>query len=168
MSIDTVHELFLHDLNSIYYLERQLEENLDDMAEEVTNENLQEALMDHWDETSDHVQRLEQVYDHLGEEPEEHKASDFEGYIEEAQHLNEDITETEMLNLAFLNAAIKVERMEITTYESLLKMADRLEMNEEVQNLLKRNLDSEKDALDELQVIAEGSWFGKLIRKLKP
>jgi ferritin-like metal-binding protein YciE len=43
-SIDTSYGLFLHQLKSIFYLERSLEEELGFMAEEVTSDGLEDAL----------------------------------------------------------------------------------------------------------------------------
>lgn len=172
--ISTAYDLFLHDLRAILYMERQLEDELENMAAEVTNEKLSDALREHRQETEEQAQRIRDIFGILGEDSEVHEAADYSGMFQEVNHLNEDITDTDLLDLAFLNAAIKVERIEITAYEGLLKMAENLEIDmddediDQVEDLLEDNLESEKDALKELQTIMAGSWLEKMIRRLMP
>jgi len=164
--IKTAHDLFVHNLKSIYYLEQRLRDELGDLAGEVTNDDLEEALREHREETVEQVERLERVFEKLGEEIEGHRAADFHGHFQEIKHLNDDIYETDMLNIAFLDAAIKTEQMEITTYNSLIRMVDDLAVDDEIEDLLKDNLREEKDALKELRELAGESWFGKIISSL--
>lgn len=166
--INTAHDLFVHNLKSIYYLEQRLQEELGDLAAEVTNDDLEEALLSHRDETMDQVERLEQVFEKLGEEIEGHQAADFEGHFQEIEHLNEDIHETDMLNIAFLDAAMKTEQMEITTYKSLRRMAGELAIDDEVDDLLKENLEEEQAAHKKLRKISGESWVGNLMQRLTP
>ncbi|PSH00802.1 MAG: hypothetical protein BRC30_01615 [Nanohaloarchaea archaeon SW_7_46_7] len=164
--IKTAHDLFVHNLKSIYYLEQRLRDELDGLAGEVTNDDLAEALQEHRKETVDQVERLEKVFEKLGEEIEGHRAADFHGHFKEIKHLNEDIHETDMLNIAFLDAAIKTEQMEITTYNSLIRMVDNLAVDNDIENLLKDNLHEEKEALEKLRKLAGETWFSKIVKSL--
>lgn len=164
-SINTTYDLFLHDLRAIYYLEKQLEDELRNMAEEVTNEDLSEAFTEHQEETAEQVRRLNQVFENLNENAEGHSAASLEGLFKDVEHLNNDITETEMLNIAFLNSGIKVERIEITMYEGLLRLADELDVGDEVEDLLKENISEEENALKKLRAQAQKSWLKQLIIK---
>jgi len=164
--IKTAHDLFVHNLKSIYYLEQRLRDELDGLAGEVTNDDLAEALQEHRRETVDQVERLEKVFEKLGEEIEGHRAADFHGHFREIKQLNEDIYETDMLNIAFLDAAIKTEQMEITTYNSLIRMVDDLAVDDDIENLLKDNLREEKEALEKLRKLAGETWFSKIVKSL--
>lgn len=172
--LETTYDLFLHDLRAVLYLERMLVEELDNMAGEVTNDELAEALRKHGKETEGQVERVESVFETLGENMEEHEAADYKGIFEEADHLNRDIMEAEMVNVAFLNTAVKIERVEMTAYEGLLRMANNLKMTmpdedfDKVADLLRWNHKEEEDALERLQDIGRESWMEKLIRRLTP
>lgn len=164
-SIDTTYDLFMHDLRSLYYLERRLEEELRNMAEEVTKDDLSDAFIEHQEETAEQVRRLNNVFEHLDENAEEHVHASLSGLFEDVDHLNDSITETDMLNIAFLNSGIKVERIEITMYEGLLRLTDELVIDEEVEDLLEENLEEEKEALKKLRAQAQKSWLQELIVK---
>jgi len=138
-SIDTTHDLFMHDLRSIYYFERQLKEELDNMAGEITNKkNLSNLFVKHQEETSKQVRRLNLVFEHIDENADENGSAGLSGLIEDIQHLNDNITEPDMLNIAFLNSAIKAERIEITMYEGLLRMVEELEFDDKVKDFARK------------------------------
>ena len=59
----------------------------------------------------------------------------------------------ELLEYFNVGAAQKVERYEITSYESLIDMADKLGLTEAVE-LLEENLQEEEAALNKLKAIA--------------
>lgn len=162
--IHTAHDLFLHNLKSIYYMEQRLQEELESLAGEVTNDDLEKALLKHRDDTKHQVERLKQVFEKLGEQTEGHSAADFRGHFREIEHLNDDIKETDMLNIAFLDVAIKTEHMEITTYRSMIRMVDELAVDDDIKDLLKKNLKEEEDALKKFRKLAGESWFSQMIR----
>jgi ferritin-like metal-binding protein YciE len=60
--IKTMNDLFVHQLQDIYYAENQLVKALPKMAEKATDKQLKQGFLTHLDETKTHVQRLEQVF----------------------------------------------------------------------------------------------------------
>ena len=60
--IKTMDDLFVHQLQDIYYAERQLVKALPKMAEKATDKVLKQGFLTHLDETRTHVQRLEEVF----------------------------------------------------------------------------------------------------------
>jgi uncharacterized protein DUF892 len=60
--IRTMNDLFVHQLQDIYYAEKQLVKALPKMAEKATDKQLKQGFLTHLDETKTHVQRLEQVF----------------------------------------------------------------------------------------------------------
>jgi ferritin-like metal-binding protein YciE len=52
----------VHQLQDIYYAEKQLVKALPSMAEKATDPELKEGFLTHLEETKTHVQRLEQVF----------------------------------------------------------------------------------------------------------
>src|SRR3982074_1416222 len=60
--IKTMNDLFLHQLQDIYYAENQLVKALPKMAGKATDPQLKQGFLTHLEETKTHVQRLEQVF----------------------------------------------------------------------------------------------------------
>ena len=60
--IKTMNDLFVHQLQDIYYAEKQLVKALPKMADKATDKQLKQGFLTHLDETKTHVQRLEQVF----------------------------------------------------------------------------------------------------------
>ena len=60
--IKTMNDLFIHQLQDIYYAEKQLVKALPKMAEKATDKQLKQGFLTHLDETRTHVQRLEEVF----------------------------------------------------------------------------------------------------------
>ena len=58
--IKTMNDLFVHQLQDIYYAEKQLVKALPKMAEKATDKQLKQGFLTHLDETRTHVQRLEE------------------------------------------------------------------------------------------------------------
>lgn len=161
------YELFLHDLKSMLYLERRLLDELESMSGEVTNDNLSNALLEHQEETSDQIERLERILQMMGEEVREHEAADFKGIFDEADSLNKRIDEVELINLAYLNIAKKIEHVEVSSYSSLINMAERFDMEDEMIDLLEDSLEEEKDTRDKLERMSKSSWWEKLVDNLQ-
>ncbi|MFZ0809311.1 MAG: DUF892 family protein, partial [Bradyrhizobium sp.] len=58
--IKTMNDLFLHQLQDIYYAEQQLVKALPEMADKATDKQLKEGFLTHLEETKTHVKRLEE------------------------------------------------------------------------------------------------------------
>ena len=85
--IKTMNDLFLHQLQDIYYAEKQLVKALPKMADKATDKQLKEGFMTHLDETKTHVQRLEQVFQMHGAEVKAVNCPAIDGIIKEADEV---------------------------------------------------------------------------------
>lgn len=166
MEIKTPRDLFVHNLKVMYYIENTLVDELGSMGQDVTSDKLKQELEEHRDETAGQAARLERVFEYIGEEPEEHESAALQGLIEESNELNESIAEESLINIAYVNAGMKVERMEITGYEGLLELGDEIDIDDKAEDLLEKNLEEEEEALDSLKKMAKGSKMRNLIEKL--
>ena len=70
--------------------------------------------------------------------------------------LEATVRDSDLLNLYYLGTGMKAERAELTTYDSLLMVADRLGLGD-VTDPLEHNRDSEEDTLEQLQMPAASS-----------
>jgi ferritin-like metal-binding protein YciE len=85
--IKTMNDLFVHQLQDIYYAEKQLVIALPKMAEKATDKQLKQGFLSHLDETRTHVQRLEQVFRMHGAEVKAVSCPAIDGIIKEADEV---------------------------------------------------------------------------------
>lgn len=82
--IKTMDDLFVHQLQDIYYAEKQLLKALPKMADKAAEPLLKQAFKTHLQETEVHVQRLEQVFAMHGVEAKAVTCPAIDGIIKEA------------------------------------------------------------------------------------
>jgi hypothetical protein len=83
--IKTMDDLFLHTLRDIYYAEKQIVQSLPEMMEQATDAELKRGFQGHLKQTENHLKRLEQVFENLGEEPKGVDCPAIDGIIDEAE-----------------------------------------------------------------------------------
>ena len=121
--IKTMNDLFVHQLQDIYYAEKQLVKALPKMAEKATDQQLKQGFLTHLDETKTHVQRLEQVFQMHGAEVKAVDCPAIDGIIKEADEIAGEVADKAVLDAALINAAQAAEHYEITRYGSLIAWA---------------------------------------------
>src|SRR3954464_2089752 len=152
--IKTMNDLFLHQMQDIYYAEQQLVKALPKMANKATDPQLKQGFMTHLEETKEHVKRLEQVFKMHGAEVKAVDCPAIDGIIEEAEEIAGDIDDKSVLDAALINAAQAAEHYEITRYGSLIAWARQLGRND-CAGVLQKTLDEEKAADKKLTKLAE-------------
>src|SRR3954447_2083408 len=153
--IKTMNDLFVHQLQDIYYAEQQLTKALPKMADKATDPQLKQGFMTHLEETKEHVKRLEQVFKMHGAEVKAVDCPAIDGIIEEAEEIAGDIDDKSVLDAALINAAQAAEHYEITRYGSLIAWARQLGRND-CASVLQKTLDEEKMTDQKLTSLAEG------------
>ena len=103
--IKTMNDLFIHQLQDIYYAEKQLVKALPKMAEKATDKLLKQSFLTHLDETRTHVTRLEEVFRMHGAEVKAVDCPAIDGIIEEADEVAGEIADKAVLDAALINAA---------------------------------------------------------------
>ena len=153
MSMESIEELFEHELKDILGGEQALVDALEQMAEETSDREIKKAYLQHRKETQGHIKRIEKIFRSLGQKPEAESCPGIEGLIKEKKVFMREKPTEELLEFFNVGAAQKVERYEITSYESLIDMADKLGLSGAVE-LLEENLQEEEAALNKLKAIA--------------
>lgn len=166
-NVETARDLFVFELEGMYYVETELVEQLgelheeaatdalDGAAEEGIREQFRELLAEHRSETEEHVERLERVFDAIGQQPGARESTTLGGLVQEKERFTNVLLNDELRNLYYLGAAVKTERIEISGYEALLQLAGALDLPDEVTELLEANLQDERQALENLQELRE-------------
>ena len=153
MAMESIEELFEHELKDILGGEQALVDALEQMAQESADRDIKKAYTQHRKETQGHIKRIERIFRSLGQKPEAETCPGIEGLIKEKKVFMREKPTGELLEFFNVGAAQKVERYEITSYESLIDMADKLGLTEAVE-LLEENLQEEEAALNKLKAIA--------------
>ena len=153
--IKSMNDLFLHQLQDIYYAEQQLVKALPKMADKAGDKQLKQDFLFHLDETKNHVQRLDQVFQQIGSAVKAVDCPAIDGIIEEANELTGEVADKAVLDAALINAAQAAEHYEIARYGSLISWARQLGRSD-VAGLLQKTLDEEKVTDRKLTTLAEG------------
>src|ERR1700761_61825 len=153
--IKTMNDLFAHQLQDIYYAEKQLVKALPKMADKATDKQLKEGFLSHLEETKTHVQRLEQVFQMAGVEVKAVDCPAIDGIIEETDEVTGEVADKSVLDAALINAGQAAEHYEIARYGSLVSWARQLGRND-CAILLQKTLDEEKVTDKKLTSLAEG------------
>ena len=157
--MQTAKELFVHELTDMLDAEQKLVEALGKMAEDHSEEpQLQKGFQQHQAQTEKQVERLQQIFEQIGEEPEQTECKGIKGLIEERDSFKEEGPADDILSIFDVGAAIKVESYEINAYNSLIELAEQLSINKAVK-LLNQNLKEEEQTRTKLEAMS---------RKLKP
>jgi ferritin-like metal-binding protein YciE len=154
MKLDTLQKLYTDELRDLYNAENQLLKALPKMAKAASSEELKEAFEKHLEQTKGHVERLEQVFEELGEKPKGKTCRAMKGLIEEGSEILEEDGEESVLDAGIIVAAQKVEHYEIAGYGSVRTFAHLLGKDTSAE-LLQTTLDEESETNEILNKLAE-------------
>jgi len=150
----TMNDLFLDEIRDLYDAEKQLTKALPKMAKASSSEDLQAAFEAHLQQTQGHVDRLEEIFEALGEKGTGKKCAAMTGLIKEGDELIGEIGGGPLRDAGLIAAAQKVEHYEISGYGSARTHARMLGHSEAVSKL-EETLKEEKEADSKLNNLAE-------------
>lgn len=153
--IKNMNDLFLHTLRDIYYAEQQIVKALPDMIEKATDPQLKGGFQTHLKQTENHVKRLEQVFQLIGQKAQGVDCPAIDGIIEEANDVAGEVEQKPVLDAALIAAAQAVEHYEMTRYGTLIASATQLGKQDCVA-LLQQTIAEEKATDKKLTEMAEG------------
>jgi len=156
MELSSLQDLLVEELKDLYSAEKQLTKALPKMAKAASNEELRQGFEEHLTQTEEHVRRLEQCFEHLGEPAKAKKCKAMEGLIEEGSEMIKQDAEDDVKDAGLIAAAQKVEHYEIASYGTVRAYAEILGHDECVQ-LLQQTLDEEKETDQKLTDLAMSS-----------
>ena len=157
MELQTLHDLFEHELADLYDAETQLVTALPKMAQAASNDELRQAFEHHLQETRDHVGRLEEIRGQIGSSMSEH-CDGMRGLIKEGAEIVSAGGEPNVKDAALIAAAQRVEHYEIAAYGTARTLADELNLGD-AKDLLDQTLDEESNADKLLTKIATGGML---------
>ncbi len=153
--ISTMDELFLDEIQDLYDAEKQLTKALPKMAKVASSDDLRQAFEEHLEQTRGHVERLEQVFEALGQSPKGKKCEAMAGLVKEGDDIAAGTEETAVRDAGLIAGAQKVEHYEIAGYGSARAHAQMLG-HDRIVPLLEMTLEEEKETNEKLTQLAEG------------
>ncbi len=144
MPITNPQEKFMHELCLVYDAEHQFVEGQQEMAREATDRDLESAIREHIEQTRLHIRNLEQVFEHLGEQPQRQTSVVAQGLVSEAQQDIQEAQNDAIRDCLIDAAVIKVEHFEMGAYRGMVTGAQQMGQTEIV-NLLNENLQQEEE-----------------------
>jgi len=153
MAMQTIEELFEHELKDMYGAETSLLDALEQMANESSDREIKRGFVQHRKETQGQIKRIEKIFKSMGHKAEAETCPGIEGLVKEKKVFMRERPTPELLEFYNIGAAQKAERYEITAYETLIDMAEKLGMTDAVE-LLEQNLQEEEATLNRLKALA--------------
>ncbi|MEP7241562.1 MAG: ferritin-like domain-containing protein [Devosia sp.] len=151
----TLEDLFLDTLKDIYFAEKQIVKTLPKMAKAAQDPQLRAGFEKHLEETEGHVERLEQVFEIIGETARGKTCDAILGIIQEGKDIIDEFKGTVALDAGLISSAQAVEHYEIARYGTLRTWAAQLG-RKDVVALLEATLKEEKATDEKLTDLAEG------------
>jgi len=157
MQLQSLQDLFEHEISDLYSAEQQLVEALPKLAQAASNNELRKAFEHHLQETRDHVRRLEDIRGQIGSSMAD-ECEGMKGLIQEGEETVSAQGDPVVKDAALISAAQRVEHYEIAAYGTARTLADELDLGE-AKDLLDQTLDEEANADKLLTKIATGGMF---------
>jgi ferritin-like metal-binding protein YciE len=159
MKLDSLEDVFVHQLNDLYSAEDQLVQALPKMAEAASNDELKKAFQHHLEETRDHRDRIQEIFGQLGKRRNGEECKAMKGLVEEGKEVIETSGgDPAAKDAALIAAAQRVEHYEIAAYGTAKTLADELGHGDG-KDLLDQTLDEEANADKLLTKIATGGMM---------
>jgi ferritin-like metal-binding protein YciE len=155
MNLQTLNDVFAHELQDLHSAEQQLVEALPKMAAAASDEKLRTAFEEHLGETRQHVQRLEEVCSQVGISASGEPCKGMMGLIREGDEIVSASGDPTVKDAALISAAQRVEHYEIAAYGTARTLAGELGFDD-AKELLDQTLDEESNADSLLTKIATG------------
>lgn len=151
----TLHDAFIDELRDSYDAEHQLLKALPKLAKAATLPDLRAAFESHLEETRAHVERLETVFEGLGEKVRRKHCDGIAGIIEEGKSVMEEAFDEPTMDAGLIASGQRAEHYEMAAYGTLVAWAQAMG-HTEAADLLQETLDEEKAADEKLTALAEG------------
>jgi ferritin-like metal-binding protein YciE len=153
--VETLHELFIEELEDIYNAERQLRGVLPRLADGASSVELGRALHRRLGETEVRIARLERIFYELQESPRGRKSRGMEALLEEGKALLDRDGDEDVLDAALIGTARRISHFEIAAYTTASAHA-RAIGHRYATRLLELTLEEEEMADRALSHLADG------------
>ena len=156
MELDTLKDLYVHELKDLFSAEQQLVKALPKMAKAASNKELAAGFQEHLEQTKGHAQRLEQILSSHNATTRGAKCKGMEGIVAEGAEMIEEEADAEIKDAGLIAAAQRVEHYEMAGYGTARTYAELLGDKEGAQ-LLALTLEEERHTDQKLSALAKST-----------
>ena len=156
MELDTLKDLYIHELKDLFSAEQQLVKALPKMAKAASNKELATGFQQHLEQTKEHAQRLQQILSSHKQTTRGPKCKGMEGIVTEGAEMIEEEADIEVKDAGLIAAAQRVEHYEMAGYGTARAYAE-LVGDSEGANLLQTTLEEERQADQKLTKLAKSA-----------
>jgi ferritin-like metal-binding protein YciE len=153
MELETLKDLYIHELKDLYSAEKQIIKALPKMAKAASNEELAAGFKLHLEETKEQATRLEKILKSHGQTTRGPKCKGMEGVLKEGEEMIEEEADEEVRDAGLIAAAQRVEHYEIAGYGCARTYGEMLG-DKEGAKLLQQTLNEEADTDKKLTKLA--------------
>lgn len=147
-------ENYLNGLSAMYNTEKLITEAMPKLMEGVTDPQARQVLEQHAQDTQGQQQRLDQIFQQMGETPNDIQPDGIKGIINENDKIQSQGYDPATQEASVIAAAQRVEHYEIAGYGTLVTYAKQLG-DTQAADLLGQTLQEEKQADQNLTQVAE-------------
>jgi len=166
MELNSLKDVLVEELGDLYSAEQQLVAALPRLAAAAHSYEVREALESHLEETTHHVERLDQVFAELGIRFAPTKTCQaMKGLIDESDGIVTATGDSVALDAALIGAAQRIEHYEISAYGTARALATELHLDT-TSALLDQTLDEEGKANKTLTKLATGGMLSSGINRM--
>jgi ferritin-like metal-binding protein YciE len=116
MELETLRDLYVHELKDLYSAEQQLIKALPKMKKAARNRSLAAAFNQHFEQTKRQVRRLEEILKRHDESTRGPKCEGMEGLIKEGDKMAGEDAQDDVRDAGLIASAQRVEHYEIAGY----------------------------------------------------
>ena len=156
MELDTLKDLYIHELKDLFSAEQQLVKALPKMAKAASNKELANGFQQHLEQTKEHAQRLQQILSSHEQTARGSKSKGMEGIVAEGAEMIEEEADIEVKDAGLIAAAQRVEHYEMAGYGTARAYAE-LVGDSEGANLLQTTLEEERQTDQKLTQLAKSA-----------
>lgn len=142
MAVSDMQGLLRRELGDLLYAEKVFLKGLKQMSKEASNPTIRDRIVQHAEETQEHITNLERAFDVIGYRARAQKCDAAVGLDEERKAFHDERPSPRVLEAFNLGAGLRVEHYEIAGYRAAIALA-RQTGNAECVRLLQHNLDQE-------------------------
>lgn len=154
MKLNSLHDLYIHQLKDLYSAESQLIDALPSMAKEANHADLKQAFSEHLQQTKQHKDRLEKIGKNLGVDLDGETCQAMKGLIKEGKEMIKQKAADAVKDAGLITSAQRVEHYEIAGYGTVCTFAEMLGRTDDLR-LLQETLSEEKNTDEKLNKIAK-------------
>lgn len=154
MSMQTLHDLYVDELQDLYSAEQQILRALPKMVKGVQSPQLQNAFNEHYEQTKRQVERLDRIFEELGTNPGGKQCKGMQGVIADGDEILQENGNPMVKDAGLLSAAQHVEHYEMAGYGSVRTYAQMLGYDDAAR-ALQQTLNEEGETDHKLTRLAE-------------